>query len=137
MDIIDTKRLALPGGSKVGLPSLSQKPPRHKPGGKFLKGPIPWPWVTTSAQLPGKAFQVGMAIWFLAGIKNSRTVALSGKTLEGLGVSRYVKYRGLKALEEANLVTVDRHAGRNPMVTILNLEEMMAVSPQEEYQESH
>lgn len=137
MDSIDTQRLALPGGSKVYLPSPSQKPPRHKPGEKFLKGPIPWYWVTIAAQLPGKAFQVGMVIWFLAGIKNSRTVALSSKTSEGLGVSRYARYRGLKALEEANLVTVSRHAGHNPTVTILGLEEMMTGSPQEEYQGSH
>jgi hypothetical protein len=136
MDIIDTKRLALPGGSKVYHPSPSQKPPRHKPGGKFLKGPIPWEWVTISAKLPGKALQVGMVIWFLAGIKNSRTVALSGKTLEGLGVSRYAGYRGLKGLEEANLVTVNRHTGRNPIVTILASEEMMA-GPQDEYHGSH
>lgn len=78
-----------------------------------------------------------MAIWFLAGIKNSRTVALSGKTLEGLGVSRYAGYRGLKALEEANLVTVSRHVGRNSTVTILGLEEIMTGSPQEENQKSH
>jgi len=36
MDIIDTKRLALPGGSKVYLPIPSQKPPRHKPGGSLM-----------------------------------------------------------------------------------------------------
>jgi hypothetical protein len=123
MESFDTKKLSLPRRSEVDL--LSSKPPRHKPGEKFLKGPIPWPWVTAAAQLPGKAFRVGMVIWFLAGINNSRTVALSGKALRSLGVDRFAQYRSLKALEEARLVTVTRHIGRNPMVTILGLEQIM------------
>ncbi len=118
---IDPKRLSLPGGSRAN--PLSQKPPRHKAGEKFLKGPIPWNWVSLAARLPGRATQVGMVLWFLAGIKHRRTVALSGSSLRHLGVDRYAGYRGLKALEMAGLVSVSRHAGRNPMVTILDLEE--------------
>jgi hypothetical protein len=119
MDPIDLKKLSLPGESKVNPPG--QKPPRHKPGEKFLRGPIPWNWITQAAHLPGKACQVGMALWFLAGIKDRQTLALSGSALRDLGVSRYAGYRGLKALEKAGLVSVQRHIGQNPVVTILDL----------------
>ena len=39
-----------------------------------------------------------MAIWFLAGIKDSRTVALSGETLKGLG------YRAMHNIEVSRLL---------------------------------
>jgi len=121
MDTIDPKRLSLPGGSIPKPPS--QKPPRHKAGEKFLRGPIPWKWLAQAARLPGKAFQVAIAVWFLAGIKDRRTVALSGSALRGMEVDRFATYRGLRALERAGLVSVSRHVGRSPMVTILNLGE--------------
>ena len=127
MDTIDPKKLSLPGGSRATPPS--KKPPRQKAGEKFLRGPIPWNWLAQAARLPGKASQVAITVWFLAGIKDRRTVALSGSVLEDLGVDRFAKYRGLEALEKAGLVSVSRHPGRNPMVTILNLEE---VTPQHE-----
>ena len=121
MDTIDLQRFSL--GERSIVNPFSQKPPRHKPGEKFLKGPIPWKWLAQAAQKPGKALQVAMALWFLAGIKLKRTVALSGSLLRGLGVNRHSGYRGLKALEMAGLVSVIRHLGRNPIVTILDLEE--------------
>jgi hypothetical protein len=121
MDPFDIKNLSLPERRRA-TPS-NQKPPRHKAGEKFLKGPIPWKWLTQAAQLPGKAIHVGIVLWFLAGIKLRRTVALSGSILRDFGVDRYAGYRGLKTLEGASLVSVNRHPGRNSLVTILDLEE--------------
>lgn len=117
MDSFDPKNLALP--SRGGGCSVSRKPPRHRQGEKFLKGPIPWECLAEAAQLPGKAFRVGIALWFLAGIKSSGTVTLSGSVLEDFGVKRHAAYRGLKVLEDAGLVSAKRHPGRNPIVTIL------------------
>ena len=92
--------------------------PRTRAG--FLKGPVPWPWLMRAAQLPGQAFKVGVAIWHLAGLKKKHTVALSLTSLdEELAVHRDAARRGLCALEEAGLVSVERHAGRKPIVTIL------------------
>jgi hypothetical protein len=119
MDAIDPKKLSLPRGYRANPPS--QKPPRHKAGEYFLRGPIPWKWLAQAARLPGKALHVANVVWFLAGIKSGRTVALSGSVLGDLGVDRYAKYRGLEALEKAGLVSVSRHVGRNPVVTILDL----------------
>ena len=102
----------------------SLKPPlRHRPGEKFLKGPIPWNWLSSAACLPGQSLHVAIVIWFLSGVTKNRVVTLSGATLRALGVSRHASYRGLSWLEEANLVRVKRHAGRNPIVTILGFNE--------------
>jgi len=117
MDPFDPKSLALPNREE-GYPA-SQKPPRHRQGEKFLKGPIPWKWVTKAAKQPGHALQVGIALWHLSFMKGKRTVALSGTLLKDLGVSRFAGYRALTALEEAGLVSVQRQIGQNPVVTIL------------------
>jgi len=93
--------------------------PRHQRGSKFLKGPIPLVWLTAAAKQPGRAVHVALAIWFLAGIKRTPTIALSTSLLSTFGVDRYAGYRGLNALERVRLVSVIRHSGRLPIVTIL------------------
>lgn len=114
---IDLNKLTLPCAL---MPVFTDKKslPRHKPGEKFLKGPIPWNWLTAAAKLSGKALHVAVVLWFTAGIKYSPTIALSGKVLKDMGVQRNAAYRGLAVLEEAGLVAVIRHRGRCPRVTI-------------------
>lgn len=120
MDGINIGDLALP---KKNIPSQNAKArlPRHQPGEKFLKGPIPLNWISTAAQLPGKSFQVAMAIWFLAGLNKSATVKLNQKTLTDFGVDRHSKYRALDWLTEAQLIAVDKQTGKSPIVTILSV----------------
>jgi hypothetical protein len=97
------------------------KPLRQRRNGRFLKGPIPWAWLTTAAQQPGKALHAAIVIWFLSGLNKSRKIALSGTALRTMGVNRHSGYRGRRALEKkAALITVERHPGRNPIVTILD-----------------
>src|SRR5262245_28848871 len=71
---------------------------------KFLKGPIPWPWLRAAAAEDGKCLQVGLCLWRLSGAKRSPTVRLSNLEVEELGVDRYAKSRALKKLEAVGLV---------------------------------
>lgn len=93
--------------------------PRIKSGEKFLKGPIPLPWLSKATALPGKAVNVALAIWFLRGLTKSETVRLTNATLKLFGVKRQAGYRGLKSLENTGLVTCARSPGRCPVVTII------------------
>lgn len=80
------KQLALPGierppnevNSSSAKPSTLMKVP-------ILKGPIPLPWLMTTACLPGKTLEVGIALWFLSGVKKNYEVVLSNKLLMSLG----------------------------------------------------
>jgi len=117
MDTFNPNSLRLPD-VRTAPSTDTKKPPRHKTGGKFLKGPVPWDWISMAAKLPGKALHVSIVLWFLAGVKNSRTIILSSTALKGIGVKRNAAYRGLAALEESGLVSVVRHRGRCPVVTI-------------------
>lgn len=95
----------------------------HKPS-KFIKGPIPFDWITAAAKLRGQALAVALAIWFRAGLERSKTVTLSSTTLILFGVGRSGKARGLSLLENAELIRVDRKNGKNPVITILPVPEI-------------
>lgn len=69
--------------------------------------------------LPGKAMQVAIRLWFEAGLAKSDRVKISMTGMAKKGISRFAASRGLVALEKARLVSVVRHAGRKPEVTIL------------------
>ena len=120
MDNLDLEKLTLPVASKP-VTTDRKALPRHKTGGKFLKGPIPWDWLSMAASLPGKALHVAIALWFHAGIKQERTVTLSGTVLKNMGVKRNSAYRGVAALEEFGLISTIRQCGRSPIVTILEV----------------
>ena len=95
--------------------------PRHASGERFLKGPIPWSWISAASVAAGRGsgLKVAIALWHMAGIRNQPTIVLHRRLLDELGVDRHAAYRGLRALERAGLVAVERHAGRLPRVTIL------------------
>jgi hypothetical protein len=88
-------------------------------GGRFLKGPIPWPWIAAAAALPGQALLVGLCVWRLAGAMKSQTVSFGNSDLKPLRIDRAAKSRALRALEQAGLIKVARQPGRFPKVTLL------------------
>jgi hypothetical protein len=87
-------------------------------GGRFLRGPIPWAWITAAAALPGQALVVGLCVWRLAGAMKSHIVSFGNSDLKPLGIDRAAKSRALQALETAGLIAVARRRGRFPTVTL-------------------
>ena len=116
---LEVCRLTLPGKFEgVSIPRR-RMPPRVRLGGRFLRGPIPMAWLNQAGSLPGKALHVGISIWHWHFIKKGASpIALSVRKLEEIGVKRSSAYRALAALEEAGLISVIRHVGRNPRVTL-------------------
>jgi hypothetical protein len=86
---------------------------------RYLRGPVPLAWLQTAACLPGRALQVGLALWYLVGVTKSATVSLSSVRLARFGVNRSAKRRALAALAGAGLITIDQVLGRNPMITVI------------------
>jgi len=88
--------------------------------GEFLKGPIPLSWLSGALKLNGKSpAAVALAIMFEVGRRKSNTITLTTAICERFFVNRKAKYRGLKALESAHLISVVRRPRRNPVVTVL------------------
>lgn len=84
----------------------------------FLKGPIPLPWLVVAGGLPGKALLVAVGIWYLAGLGKRMTVKTTGRLWRELRLTRQAGYRGIKALEKAGLIAVERLPGRATVVTL-------------------
>lgn len=117
---MDVERMRLANGEAWdGKVPQSKRPPRHRSGERFLRGPIPSAWLERAGNLPGKTLHVAVALWFQAGITKKRTVKLSYKDLARLGCKHEAGRRALKRLEAAGLVEVDSQNGRSPVVTIL------------------
>jgi hypothetical protein len=115
MDPTDLLKIGLGGRlpeRKLGRTGVQRR-------GRFVRGPIPWHWICRAARLPGAALPVSVALWLLSGIRSTRTVSLGNAIVGELGVKRHAKYRALEGLEAAGLVSVERHPGRNPRVTLI------------------
>jgi len=80
---------------------------------------IPLSWIHRASRLPGKALQVGITLWHLAGVTKSRTVILTRSRLRQFGLHPETGRRGLRALEKANLVHVERSGRKCPRVTLV------------------
>jgi hypothetical protein len=133
---LDMSALRLPQGPElpcsavgVGDGTLSsvrdEAPLRVKE--KFLRGPIPLVWLEQACQLPGRApLAVALAIWWLRGMRDRfDRLPLTSDSLRRFGVfNRQAKDRGLRALERAGLIRVERRQGKNPMVAILGVSEL-------------
>ena len=117
---MNLKKLSLPNPQELEKLAQPKKPRRFIGGGeKFLSGPIPLAWLSKAAEFSGKPLAVGLAIWFEAGVTKSLKVPMGHALLAKFHVERKAGASGLRKLERAGLVEVERHAGRNPVVTII------------------
>ncbi|MDO6384702.1 hypothetical protein [Uliginosibacterium sp. 31-12] len=93
----------------------------RRPGAKFIWAKIPFDWMWQANRLPGKASHVGLALWFLAGVKKTMTFKLTAEAVDLAGCGRKSLYAGLASLERGRLISVTRRLGARPVVTILTL----------------
>lgn len=93
--------------------------------GKFISGPIPLAWIMQANALPGKANAVAIALWFLAGVKKTKTFRLTGQVQEIACCTRQSFYKALDRLEIAGLIAQHKSAGRRTEISILEAKHMM------------
>ena len=76
-------------------------------------------WLELARKQGGPALYLGMCLWLLRGLRKSDTFVLSNVFLQEHGIHPDAKWRALRKLELAGLVSVERRGKKNPMVTIL------------------
>ena len=114
------------------VPAKAPRPaasPARQRSAHFVKGPVPLPWLARAARLPGCALQLGILLWYRAGMEGCKDILIRRSELELFGVSRYAKARALKAMEATGLVTVTRARGRSPRATICSCPEPVPAAP--------
>jgi hypothetical protein len=99
----------------------SKRPPRHRQGQDFIKGPLPWDWWQQALLLPGVAVHVSLLLWKLAGCSQTRIVrfcqAAAARTIR---VHLTTVRTALRTLEHAGLISIRRLPGRSLEVIILD-----------------
>jgi hypothetical protein len=101
------------------LETLSSKPDNRID--KFISGPIPLIWMIQANALPGKTSAVAIALWFLAGVKKTKTFKLTGQVQEIACCTRQSFYKALDCLEKAGLITQHKVSGRRSEISILEV----------------
>jgi len=89
---------------------------RHK--GRFLKGPIPMPLIAAAAKLPGQSLALYLAVHHQTALAGKQQVTLPSGLLVEMGINRDAKARGLRHLENAGLIRVERVRGRSVRVSL-------------------
>jgi hypothetical protein len=101
---------------------LTEIPPAKSPPRiQYLSGPIPLPWISRAACLPGRGLNTAMALWHIYKLSRCRTVKMQAKILLVFGLTRKSYTQGLARLELAGLISVERKHGATPTVTLLGI----------------
>jgi hypothetical protein len=85
----------------------------------FLRGPIPLAWLGSAAALPGKALNIGIALWWLQGMAKGKPFKLTKLALKTLNVERDAASVALGRLEQAGLIRVARKPGQRPTISMV------------------
>jgi hypothetical protein len=110
-------------GESVQTPAPTVKKKRlsrPRRADRFLKGPVPWSWLTRAMAIPGKALAVGLMLWLQRGMTGRRKVLFCLARAEAYGIPTTTARRAIRGLERASLVAVCRKPGRGLEVTILD-----------------
>jgi hypothetical protein len=120
-------QLRLPA-ERVGSLETRRRPPRHRPGDPFIKGPIPYNWIAPACRLPGAGLRVAMGYRFLCCRFRQGNRWGLGAIANGLRISPDSARRGLHSAELAGLLAVDREPSCKLVVSTLDCPEPEAGS---------
>ena len=84
----------------------------------FLHPKIEMLWVEKAAQLGLPALMVGILLHFRSVWCGKDSVTLPKELLDKFNISRGVKQRALKRLEEAGLVSIVQETGHSPLIPL-------------------
>ena len=103
----------------------SEKPeslplPKHGPGERFLRGPIPMEWLKRAVGCGRRAEAVAVLLWYAAGYQRRNPVKLTPQVLSELSVPPRAAKDILQKMADRGLVHVEFHRGRSPVVTLVS-----------------
>ena len=87
-------------------------------GHRLSENFAPLAWLEIAAKLPGKSLHLAVVLLHISAIEQTRRVVLSNLACERFGLNRNAKYRALRSLENADLITAERKLGRSTIVMI-------------------
>lgn len=90
---------------------------------RFIKGPIPVPWMARANRLrKPSAAKVAVALFYQRGLCNRDEFKIEPARFVELNIDELTRRRGLAELERSGLITVQRWAGRSPVVAMIGVD---------------
>jgi hypothetical protein len=95
--------------------------PQPIKGEAFLKGPIPFSWITTAESLGKHVLFVGLCLWYIAGCEKTAQIRITqGRVAKYCKVSRHVVGRAFRKLHKAGLIATKQNVGAGSTITLLS-----------------
>jgi len=108
------------------VPTRKEARPRRDP---FLRGPVPLEWLARACKLPKSAVAVGLALWFLRGVRgNHGPVKVTSAVRRVMQLTNEQARRGVHALSEAGLVRVVK-GGRGHCAVVEIVDRVPPIAP--------
>jgi hypothetical protein len=97
-----------------------RRQPRSAADARHIGCPLPWFRLVFPIVRGKNELAVALFIYRLRAIHRSRTIVVTNaRLLADLGIDRYAKYRALRRLADARLITIRRHNKRALEITFL------------------
>jgi hypothetical protein len=84
---------------------------------QFVK--LPWAWLDRLGPMNVVAWRIATHLLYEHWRTGGKPIALSNVASAAAGVAPGTKWRGLKALEQAGLIRIERRPRKSPIVTLL------------------
>ena len=119
---VDLERFRLSGSGVVASNKRKPATKKARTVGAFIRGPMPLAWFVRAANIPRRnALVVGLVLWHLAGLRSERVgLVLCVSRCKPFGLGRKAVERGLRDLQAAGLIRVERGSGRCARVDLVN-----------------
>jgi len=126
----DPNHLRLAGGAPAAQEPTTRGGRRVSPvKGKFIAGPIDVAWLSQASKLGVTALWVGLALWFVRGLRGADSFLVSNLMMRDWGVLPDAKSRALRKLEQAGLIAIEGRGKRSPRVSLVVQARRLATPP--------
>lgn len=99
----------------------------RNPSERFIKGPIPIPWLVRAASLPGKyTLRTALVIFYVQGFEQSKKFMLDRFHFDLFGIKKDSARRSLERLRQAGLIGCVK-VGRKFRVTVHDYHERILI----------
>lgn len=86
---------------------------------RFIKGPIPIPWLVAAFTLTPSALKCAIALFYQRGLSGSDEFKIEPKRFRELGIEDTARRRGLRELEESGLIQLDKEQSKSPVANLI------------------
>ena len=115
----DAELVELLGICTPPLQVIAKKPIR--PSKLFIKGPIPFEWLSRANALGGSTGIVATGLWLYVGLNGSKYFKVDSKLDQFAGVTRQTRQHALHKLQGAGLIKLKEHHGAYPFVEVITV----------------